>query len=65
MPDPTPPDPAALVDAMLPATGIAMDPAWRAAVIANLAVAGAIATSLQSFPLPEAVEPAPVFEPGR
>ena len=25
----------------------------------------AIAASLQAFPLPDAVEPAPVFEPGR
>lgn len=65
MPDPTPPNPDALIDALLPATGIPLDPAWRAAVAANLAVAGAIAASLQSFPLPDALEPATVFEPGR
>ncbi len=65
MPDPTPPDPEALLAALLPATGIPMDAAWRAAVVANLRVAGAIAASLQSFPLPDSVEPAPVFEPGR
>ena len=40
MPDPTPPNPDALIDALLPATGIPLDPAWRAAVAANLAVAG-------------------------
>lgn len=65
MPDPSPPDPEAIIAALLPATGIPMDPAWRAAVAANLRVAGAIATSLQGFPLPDAVEPAPIFEPGR
>jgi hypothetical protein len=65
MPNPAPPDPQALIDALLPASGIPLDPAWREAVAANLAVAGAIATALQAFPLPDAVEPAPVFEPGR
>lgn len=65
MPDPTPPNPDALIDALLPATGIPLDPAWRAAVAASLAVAGTIAASLQSFPLPDALEPATVFEPGR
>ncbi|GGJ07908.1 AtzG-like protein [Neoroseomonas lacus] len=65
MPDATPPNPDAVIDALLPATGIPLDPAWRAAVAANLAVAGAIAAALQSFPLPDALEPAAVFEPGR
>ncbi|MBR0680232.1 DUF4089 domain-containing protein [Roseomonas eburnea] len=65
MPDPTPPDPEAIIAALLPATGIPLDPAWRAAVGANLRVAGAIAASLQTFRLPDTVEPAPVFEPGR
>lgn len=65
MPDPTPPNPDALLDALLPATGIPMDPAWRDAVLANLRVAGSIAVDLQRFPLPDAAEPAPVFEPGR
>jgi hypothetical protein len=65
MPDPTPPDPEALIAALLPASGIPLDPAWRAAVAANLRVAGAIAAALQGVPLPDAVEPAPVFEPGR
>jgi hypothetical protein len=59
------PDPEAIIAALLPATGIPMAPDWRAAVAANLRVAGAIAAALQSFPLPDAVEPAPVFEPGR
>jgi hypothetical protein len=65
MPDPAPPDPERLIDALLPATGIPLDPAWRAAVMANLRVAGAIAVTLQSLPLPDVTEPAPVFEPGR
>ncbi|NMJ43577.1 DUF4089 domain-containing protein [Roseomonas sp. JC162] len=62
---PTPPDPEALIAALLPATGIPLDPAWRAAVAANLRVAGAIATVLQAFSLPDSTEPAPVYEPGR
>jgi hypothetical protein len=61
----TPPDPEAMIDALLPATGIPLDPAWRAAVAANLRVAAAIAAGLQDFDLPDAIEPAPVFEPGR
>lgn len=64
-PTPTPPDPEALIDALLPSTGIPLDPAWRAAVAANLRVAGSIAAALQAFPLADSVEPAPVFEPGR
>jgi hypothetical protein len=62
---PTPPDPEALMAALLPATGIPADPAWQAAIAANLRVAAGIAASLQGFPLPDDVEPAPVFEPGR
>lgn len=65
MPDPMPPDPEAILAALLPPSGIALDPAWRAAVVANLRVAAGIAASLQAFPLPDATEPAPVFEPGR
>jgi hypothetical protein len=65
MPDPLPPDPEALLAALLPTTGIPLDPAWRPAVVANLRVATAIAAALQAFPLPDATEPAPVFEPGR
>jgi hypothetical protein len=65
MNDPMPPDPEAILAALLPATGITLDPAWRPAVIANLRIAAAIALSLQAFPLADATEPAPVFEPGR
>jgi hypothetical protein len=65
MSQPPPPDPEAMIAALLPATGIPLDPAWRAAVAANLRAAAAIAANLQGFPLPDDVEPAPVFEPGR
>lgn len=65
MPDPTPPDAQAMIAALLPATGIVPDPAWQPAVAANLRVAATIAAALQAFALPDAVEPAPVFEPGR
>ena len=61
----TPPDPEALMAALLPATGIPLDPAWRASVVANLRVAAGIAANLQRFPLADTVEAAPVFEPGR
>ena len=63
MSEPMPPDPEALIAALLPATGIPLDPAWRAAVAANLRVAATIAAKLQAFPLPDSVEPAPVYEP--
>lgn len=62
---PAPPDPDALIDALLPATGIPIDPAWRAAIAANLRLAAGIAAALQGFDLPEATEPAAIFEPGR
>jgi len=65
MPDPMPADPEAILAALLPASGIPLDPAWRPAVLANLRVAAGIAASLQAMPLADAVEPAPVFEPGR
>lgn len=61
----TPLDPEVLIDALLPTTGIPLDPAWRAAVAANLRVAAAIAADLQAFPLRDVAEPAPIFEPGR
>ncbi|WP_244459040.1 DUF4089 domain-containing protein [Roseomonas fluvialis] len=58
-------DPEAIIAALLPATGIPVDPAWRVAIAANLRIAGTIAEALKSFPLPDEVEPAPIFEPGR
>ncbi len=53
------PDPEAIIAALLPATGISVDPAWRPAIAANLRIASAIAEALKSFPLPDEVEPRP------
>jgi Protein of unknown function (DUF4089) len=52
---------AALADAMAPLLGIAIDPAWRGAVVANLKANAAAARLVGEFPLPDELEPAPVF----
>ncbi|MBV9077590.1 MAG: DUF4089 domain-containing protein [Methylobacteriaceae bacterium] len=66
MPEPTDPildDEAAgrIVDAMAPMLGIAIDPAWRAAVVANLQATTRAAALVLAFPLDDELEPAPVF----
>jgi hypothetical protein len=40
---------------------ISIEPAWRGAVKANLAVTFALAALFADFPLPDDAEPAPVF----
>ena len=50
------------VDAAARALDLPIDPAWKGAVKANLAVTFALAASFADFPLPEDAEPAPVFE---
>jgi hypothetical protein len=50
-----------LVDAAAQALGLPVAPEWRGAVKANLAVTFALAELLADFPLPDEVEPAPVF----
>jgi Protein of unknown function (DUF4089) len=52
---------AALVDAMAPLLGIAIEPAWRGAVAANLKANAAAARLVLDFPLADELEPAPVF----
>jgi hypothetical protein len=52
---------AALVDAIVVALGIAIDPAWRGAVVANLKANAAAARLLMEVPLADELEPAPVF----
>ena len=52
---------AALLDAMAPLLGIPVDPAWRGAVIANLKVLSEAARLVHEIPLPNWLEPAPVF----
>jgi hypothetical protein len=59
---PPPRDPLdALVDAAAHALALPVEPAWKGAVKANLAVTLALAASFADFPLPDDAEPAPVF----
>jgi phage gp29-like protein len=51
----------AFVDAAARALDLPIDPAWKGAVKANLAVTLALAASFADFPLPDDAEPAPVF----
>ena len=53
----------AFMDAAGPLLGLAIDPAWRAGVRANLLVLFAQAHRLAAVPLPDEAEPAPVFRP--
>lgn len=41
--------------------GIVVDPAWRESVRANLAVTLRLAARVDAFPLPDDLDPAPVF----
>jgi hypothetical protein len=68
MTDATPPGPtlddagaAAIVDAMAPLLGLSIDPAWRGEVAMNLVVIANAARLVLDFPLPDELEPAPVF----
>jgi hypothetical protein len=58
-------DPEVHLDVVAPALGLAIDPGWRAGVVANLAVAAAMAALLDAFPPGDAIEPATVFEADR
>lgn len=51
----------AFMDASAMALGIAIDPAWRDAVRANLAVTFRMGALVMAFALPDEAEPAPVF----
>lgn len=51
----------AVIDALAPALGLRIDPAWREAVRANLAVTLRMARQVEDFALPDEAEPAPVF----
>ena len=63
MPETPPPfDPDSYAAAAAPLLGLAIDPAWIAPVVANLRVLAAAAELVIAFPLPDAVEAAPVFE---
>lgn len=58
----TDPELDAYVDATARALGIPLQPEWRDAVKANLAVSFRMAALVAAFPLPDEAEPAPVFE---
>lgn len=51
----------AIVDATAPMLGIAIDPAWRSAVVANLRATANAARLVLDVPLEDELEPAPVF----
>lgn len=51
----------AYIDASAIALGLTIDPAWRDAVRANLAITFRLAGVVEEFPLPDEAEPAPVF----
>ena len=60
-----PPDDEALgatVDAMPPLLGLAIEPDWRAPIVANLRATSTAARLFLEFPLPDELEPAPRFE---
>lgn len=55
-------DPEAVMDAMIPLLGLPIGPEHRPGVIMNLAVTARLAALVTEFPLPDEVDPAPVFE---
>ena len=62
MPD-KPADAAATVEAQAMLVGLRLDPAYRPGVIVNLERIAEMAALVMEFPLPDEVEPAPVFRP--
>lgn len=60
-PERPPVDHRAIIDAVAPLLGLAIEPEWRDAVIANLAATARAAELVLALPLDDEVEPAPVF----
>ena len=56
-------DAAAYVDAAADLIGLPLDPAHRPGVILNMQRIAEMAALVMAFPLPDDVEPAPVFLP--
>jgi hypothetical protein len=56
-------DAAAYVDATAALIGLPIDPAHRPGVILNMERIAEMAAMVMEFPLPDEVEPAPVFQP--
>ena len=51
-----------LIDASAAALGLPIEPEWKPAIRANLAVTLRLANMVAEFELPDEAEPAPVFE---
>jgi hypothetical protein len=51
-----------LIDASAAALGLTIEPEWKPAIRANLAVSLRLAAVVAEFELPDEAEPAPVFE---
>jgi hypothetical protein len=51
-----------LIEAAVQALDLPFEPAWQAAIKANLAVTLRQAALVADFPLPDDAEPAPVFQ---
>jgi hypothetical protein len=52
----------ALIEAGAAALALPIEPQWKPAIRANLAVTLRLADMVAEFPLPDDAEPAPVFE---
>jgi hypothetical protein len=50
------------IEASASALGVALDPAWKPAIRANLEVSRTLARLVDEFPLPDEAEPAPVYK---
>lgn len=62
-PIPNDKDRAAALDAAIALLGLAIEPAWREAILAHMKVTGEAAQLVLEFPLAHDIEPAPVFRP--
>ncbi|HXC26349.1 MAG TPA: DUF4089 domain-containing protein [Stellaceae bacterium] len=56
-------DPEAYVDAAAALVGLTIDPAHRPGVVLNLQRIAEMAALFTDFPLPDDIEPAPVYTP--
>ena len=56
-------DPGALLDSLGPALGLEVAPEHRPGTLAQLEATARMARSVTDFPLPDTLEPAPVFKP--
>jgi len=56
-------DREAALDAAIALNGVAVDPAWRQAILGHMKVIGEAANLLREFPLGDEADPAPVFRP--